>query len=54
MAKLEILPKRLDVLGVNDEDSVFRINIDILNEAFGIGRAMYAKAVYPDKKNASQ
>lgn len=42
MAKLE----------VNNPESVFRINIDILNEAFGVGRGMYAKAVYPDKKNS--
>lgn len=42
MAKLE----------VNNPESVFRINIDILNEAFGVGRGMYAKAVYPDKKIA--
>lgn len=52
MAKLEVLPKRVDVLDVNDSESVFRINIDILNEAFGVGRAMYAKAVYPDRKNS--
>ena len=49
MAKLEVLPKRVDVLEVNSPESVFRINIDILNEAFGVGRGMYAKAVYPDK-----
>ena len=52
MAKLEVLPKRVDVLEVNSPESVFRINIDILNEAFGVGRCMYAKAVYPDKKNS--
>ena len=52
MAKLEVLPKRVDVLEVNNPESVFRINIDILNEAFGVGRGMYAKAVYPDKKNS--
>lgn len=40
MAKLEMLPKRGDVLDVNDSESVFRINIDILNEAFGVGRAL--------------
>lgn len=51
MAKLPILPKRLDMLDVNDESCKFRINIDVLNEAFGVGRSMYAKACYPDKKN---
>lgn len=53
MAKLEILPKRVDVLEVNSPESVFRINIDILNEAFGVGRGMFAKAVYPDKKDSA-
>lgn len=53
MARLEILPKRLDVLAANDPKSEFRINIDVLNEAFGVGRAMYAKACYPDKKGVS-
>ena len=51
MAKLDVLPKRVEVLEVNNAESLFRINIDVLNEAFGIGRAMYAKAVYPDKKD---
>lgn len=51
MAKLEILPKRVDYLEVGDPTSEFRINIDILNEAFGVGRSMYARACYPDKKN---
>ena len=51
MAKLEVLPKRLEILDVNSSDCKFRINIDVLNEAFGVGRAMYAKAVYPDKKD---
>lgn len=50
MAKLEVLPKRLEILDVNSSDCKFRINIDVLNEAFGIGRSMYAKAVYPEKK----
>ena len=53
MAKLEILPKRADVLEVNSPESVFRINIDILNEAFGVGRGIFAKAVYPDKKDSA-
>ena len=51
MAKLEVLPKRLEILDVNSSECKFRINIDVLNEAFGVGRAMYAKAVYPDKKD---
>lgn len=51
MAKLEILPKKWDELDAADPGCKFRINIDILNEAFGVGRGMYAKAVYPDKKN---
>ena len=53
MAKLEVFPKRLDYLDVNDAACRFRINIDVLNEAFGVGRAMYAKACYPDKKGAA-
>ena len=51
MAKLEILQKKWDELDAEDPKCEFRINIDILNEAFGVGRGMYAKAVYPDKKN---
>ena len=50
MSKLKVLPKRIDILDVNDNSCQFRINIDVLNEAFGVGRAMYAKASYPDKK----
>ena len=53
MAKLAILPKRLDILDVNDSSCEFRINIDVLNEAFGLGRSMFAKACYPDKKHDS-
>lgn len=53
MAKLEVLPKRLDYLDANDEACQFRINIDVLNEAFGVGRAMFAKACYPDKKGVT-
>lgn len=48
--KLRILPKRVEVLDVNDPSCRFRINIDVLNEAFGVGRSMYAKASFPDKK----
>ena len=51
MAKLEILPKRWDELDAEDQRCEFRINIDVLNEAFGVGRGMYAKAVYSDKKD---
>ena len=50
MAKLEVLPKRFDVLDANDDNCQFRINIDVLNEAFGVGRSMFAKACYPDTK----
>ena len=53
MGKQEVLPKRLDILDVNDKNCQFRINIDVLNEAFGIGRSMYAKACYPDTKDGS-
>jgi hypothetical protein len=28
------------MLDVNDSESVFRINIDILNKVFGVGRAL--------------
>ena len=52
MSSLKVLPKRMDIIDVNDAGSEFRINIDVLNEAFGIGRKMYAKAVYPDKRGA--
>ncbi len=49
-SKLPVLPKKFDVLDVKDSSCQFRINIDVLNEAFGVGRSMYAKASYPDKK----
>ena len=51
MAKLEVLPKRYEFLDANDDACQFRINIDVLNEAFGVGRGMYARACYPDKKD---
>lgn len=51
MARLPVLPKRIDILDANDKLCRFRINIDVLNEAFGVGRSMYAKACYPDKKD---
>ena len=47
MSSLKVLPKRIDILDANDTSCQFRINIDVLNEAFGVGRAMYAKASYP-------
>ena len=49
-SSLEVKDKRYDILDV-DDDCTFRINIDVLNEAFGVGRSMYARACYPDKKN---
>lgn len=51
MAYLKVLPKKFDYLDANDDDCIFRINIDVLNEAFGVGRSMYARGSYPDKKN---
>lgn len=53
MMKLKVLPKRVDILDANDESCQFRINIDVLNEAFGVGRSMYPKACYPDSKDGS-
>lgn len=50
MAKLEILPKRLDVLDANDPKCRFRINIDVLNECFGANRSIYMNACYPQGK----
>lgn len=50
LGKLAVLPKRWDVLDANDEACKFRINIDVLNEAFGVGRSMFPKACYPDRK----
>ena len=46
----KILNKRVDILDVDDPACAFRINIDVLNEAFGLNRSMYAKAWYPDSK----
>jgi len=46
----KIKEKKYEILDVND-NCTFRINIDVLNEAFGAGRSMYAKASYPDKKH---
>ena len=53
MTKLKVLPKRLDILDANDASCQFGINIDVLNEAFGVGRSMYPKACYPDTKDGS-
>ena len=50
MSKLKVLNKRVDILDVDDPACAFRINIDVLNEAFGLNRSMYAKAWYPDSK----
>ena len=47
MAKNKILPKRLDYLDVNDSACQFRINVDVLNEAFGFGESLFMKAGYP-------
>ena len=47
MGKNEIHPKRLDYLDVNDSACQFRINVDVLNEAFGFGIAAYRRAGYP-------
>lgn len=47
MAKLEVLPKRFDVLDANDPHCRFRINIDVLNECFGANRSIYMRACYP-------
>ena len=49
--KLEVHEKKYDILDANDNSLTFRINIDVLNEAFGVGRSMFAKACYPDKKH---
>ena len=51
--KAIILPKRIEILDVEDAECQFRINIDVLNEAFGVGRSMYARASYPDKQGVS-
>jgi len=50
MSKLEVLPKRIEILDVNDPTCSFRINIDVLNEAFGLNKSYYARAGYPQKK----
>ena len=51
MAKLEVLPKRFDILDANNPDCSFRINIDVLNECFGANRSIYMHACYPQGKN---
>ena len=50
MSKLKVLNKRVDILDVDDPACTFRINIDVLNESFGLNRSMYARAWYPDSK----
>lgn len=47
MSKLEIKAKSIDVLDANDPRCHFRINIDVLNECFGLNRGMYMHASYP-------
>ena len=49
MSNLEVKAKRVEVLDANDSHSQFRINIDVLNEAFGFGVSMYMRASYPAK-----
>lgn len=51
MARLEVLPKSIDVLDANNPDCKFRINIDVLNECFGANRSIYMHACYPQSKN---
>lgn len=53
MASNKILPKRFDLLDANDPDCKFRINVDVLNECFGVNRSMYMRAAYPDAKYES-
>ena len=50
MSNLKALKKHIDILDVDNPTCTFRINIDVLNEAFGLNRSMYAKAWYPDSK----
>ena len=52
MAKPEVLPKRLDVLDVADPACSFRVNVDVINEAFGAEcNPPYMRAVYPRKES---
>lgn len=51
MAKLEVLPKRVDILDANDPNCKFRINIDVLNECFGANRSIYMNACYPQGRH---
>ena len=53
MAKLEILPKRFDILDANDRNCKFRINIDVLNECFGANKSIYMHACFPQGKEKS-
>lgn len=46
--KLQILPKRINMLDALGNDNEFRINIDVLNECFGANTSMYMKACYPN------
>ena len=47
MSTLEVKSKRIDILDANDPKCTFRINIDVLNEAFGLNRSLYMRASYP-------
>ncbi len=49
MASLEVKEKRIDILDANDPKCQFRINIDVLNECFGLNRSLYMRACYPAK-----
>ena len=53
MAKNKILPKRLDYLDVDDSACQFRINVDVLNEAFGFSESLLMKAGYPRNSQES-
>ena len=51
MPKLEVLPKRIEVLDTNDKSCSFRANVDVLNECFGLNKSVYFRACYPQKSN---
>ncbi|MBR2524767.1 MAG: HNH endonuclease [Clostridiales bacterium] len=51
MAKLKILPKRIDILDASSRNCFFRINIDVINECFGANRDVYRNACYPQGKH---
>ncbi len=47
MSKLIVLPKKFEILDANDRNCNFRINIDVLNEGFGLNKDVFFRAVYP-------